>query len=200
MKNSFLSFFVLLLLTSSCKNSAEDYFKQGNDSLTVGADKASIKLYDKAIALKSDYAWAYGNRGFAKIKIMDYKGALQDLEKANKLDPKTKEVYYSLGLVKAYLKDYTGAIKMYTAGISLDPKLAACYYGRAGVKEETKNYIEALADYNQAILLAPEGRTYHNRGLLKMILNDKDGACADFHKALELGIKWAKDDIEKNCK
>lgn len=46
---------------------------------TMDNNKAAVALYDKAISLKPDYIWAYGNRGSTKDGVGHYKSALRDL-------------------------------------------------------------------------------------------------------------------------
>lgn len=58
----------------------------------------------------------------------------------------------------------------------------------------------AIADYNKVIQQNPKHtQAYYNRGLSKMILNDKNGACLDWSKAGELGDPDAYDLIKKYC-
>ena len=47
---------------------------------------AAIEYFDKSIELKPDFAYAYSNRGFAKLNLNDIKGAYKDLRKSIELD------------------------------------------------------------------------------------------------------------------
>jgi hypothetical protein len=56
-------------------------------------------------------------------------------------------------------------------------------------------------DCNTAINLdANNSRAYLQRGLSKIALDDKTGACIDMNKALSMGSKEAPDWIAKYCK
>ena len=47
--------------------------------------------YSWAIALKSDYADAYTNRGNAKSELEDYEGTIADYDRAIELNPALKD-------------------------------------------------------------------------------------------------------------
>ena len=50
------------------------------------------------------------------------------------------------------------------------------------------------------IELNPKNKeAYSNRGIAKLNLKDKNGACLDWSKAGELGYEEAYDMIKKNC-
>jgi len=50
----------------------------------------------------------YINRGIAKNDLKDYRGAIQDYNKAIEINPKIAQVYYFRGLAKIYLGDENG--------------------------------------------------------------------------------------------
>ncbi len=56
----------------------------------------------------------YFNSGKAKYKLKDYKGALQDFNKAIELNPKYPEAYNNRGIAKAQLQDYRGSFISHT--------------------------------------------------------------------------------------
>jgi len=56
--------------------------------------------YNKAIKLNPKLAQAYLNRGFAKAKLGDYKGAIEDYNKGIKINPKYAGAYFWRGLIK----------------------------------------------------------------------------------------------------
>lgn len=185
---------VLLLSMISCKRSAESYFKEATDSLHEGNFKIAESLYNKAIELKPDYAFAIANRGFARFGLSNYKGSLTDYEKAISLDSLLKKnSYYVIACDKHGLKDYSGALQDFEKAISLEPKKAANYAARADTKKEMNDLQGALNDYDKAIALNPGNKIYYIfRGLLKNDLKDKNGACIDLKKARQLGDKSAE--------
>ena len=70
----------------------------------------------------------------------------------------------------------------------------------ANVKNIAHDYKGAIGLYDKAIALNPNnGLSYYNRGIAKLNLSDKTGACPDFKKASQLGYKKAEESISKFC-
>lgn len=65
--------------------------------------KGAIEMFNKAIELNPNFAYAYSNRGFAKMNLGDMKGAYQDIKKSLAIDNKNSYAYKNLAIV--YLKD-----------------------------------------------------------------------------------------------
>ena len=55
----------------------------------------------------------FNEKGIEKYNSKDYLGALQDYNKAIKLDPDYSNAYYNRGLSKSELKNYSGAMQDY---------------------------------------------------------------------------------------
>jgi len=78
----------------------------------------------------------YFNSGKAKYKLKDYRGAIQDYNKAIELNPKYPEAYNNRGFAKVELKDYKAAIQDYTKAIELNPNYADAYNNRGIAKAQ----------------------------------------------------------------
>ena len=66
----------------------------------------------------------YLESGNTKYNQQDYKGAIQDYNKAIELNPSDAEAYNNRGNAKDILKDYRGAIQDYNKAIELNPNYA----------------------------------------------------------------------------
>ncbi len=62
----------------------------------------ALEFFDKAISLKPDFAFAYSNRGYAKLMLGDIKAAFKDVNKSLDLDKTNAYAYKNLALI--YLK------------------------------------------------------------------------------------------------
>ncbi len=69
----------------------------------------AIKDFNKCIEIKGDYAPAYNNRGSAKMKKEDYRGALADFDKAIQLDRSYANAYVNRGTANEMNRDAAGA-------------------------------------------------------------------------------------------
>ena len=111
------------------------------------------------------------NKGLEKFNRCNYRGSIQEYDKALHLNPLNLDVYINRGNAKSKLGDYLGAIKDYDTGIIqeaifLEPK-SDTYYSRSVAKRALKMLDESFEDIDKAIELddsIPE--YYYERGQL----------------------------------
>ena len=76
----------------------------------------------------------YFNSGIAKHNLREYRGAIQDFNKAIEIAPNYADAYNSRGNAKNQLQDYRGAIQDFNKAIELNPKYAVAYFSRGIAK------------------------------------------------------------------
>ncbi len=82
----------------------------------------AIEDCNKAIEVDPNYAKAYRYRGYLKYDLEDFKGAIEDFNKADKIAPNDDAWYYDKrGSTKEFLNDYEGAIEEYIKAIKIYP-------------------------------------------------------------------------------
>jgi tetratricopeptide (TPR) repeat protein len=191
-----------------------DYVVLGDQNLILAktnADKDSINkalkgalaAYSNEIEFNPGSAHAYSGRGEARFLLGDYRGAILDCRKSTELDPSGAEAYCILGRAEQAVGDFRSAIREYGKAIDMNPHHSAInmtYYYRGFAKSESGNDAAAILDYNKSIDIAPDALVYLKRGISKMNLVDKKGACLDFNKAKELGNREAAEMAGKYCK
>ena len=149
----------------------------------------------------SQTAEDYLNMGLEKANNQDYKGFIEDLNKAIALDPKYEVAYYNRGTAKMLLEDYNGAIADFSKAIEIKPLNTAAYTNRGNTKSYLKNYIGAISDFSKAIEIDSSFfAAYQSRGAAKIEIGQNESACLDFEKALSLGSPQANWSINKYCK
>jgi tetratricopeptide (TPR) repeat protein len=102
-----------------------------------------------------DPSWSsYLVRGWAKEKLGDSKGAMEDYAQAIKINPNGVQGYFNHGLLREQAGDYRAALDDYTQAIarcsSEDRDRGHCapyYFHRAKVKEKHGDRQGAQADY-----------------------------------------------------
>ena len=66
---------------------------------------------------------------------------------------------------------------------------------------DLKNWEKAITDLDKTIDLNPQyDIAYVLRGNSKIEIGDKQGACKDYHIALDLGRKEVQENIDEYCK
>ena len=78
--------------------------------------------FDRAIKLKSDFSFAYYNRGHAKFHKGDLNGALVDYSKSIELNPKDADAFANRGIIKDKMGDVNGSLADFRKAIELNPK------------------------------------------------------------------------------
>jgi tetratricopeptide (TPR) repeat protein len=61
--------------------------------------QGSLKYFDDALKLNPKFAYAYNNRGYAKLQLNDIKGARQDITKSIELDPENSYAFRTMALL-----------------------------------------------------------------------------------------------------
>jgi tetratricopeptide (TPR) repeat protein len=117
--------------------------------------------------------------------------------------------YYNRGVLKYQMGDYPSAIDFFIQSLKVNPEtddfLIYSYLGNARSKMHLFN--DAIGDYDKALELQPKSvmdysdwiKNYYNRGVAKYFMDNMDGACRDWKKALEMGFGPAHDYLMKFC-
>ncbi|MCL5992296.1 MAG: tetratricopeptide repeat protein, partial [Bacteroidetes bacterium] len=69
----------------------------------------------------------YLKKGNAKINSGDYRGAIQDYNKALELNPNSDDAYNNRGVAKNELGDFRGAIQDFNKALELNPNFPKVY-------------------------------------------------------------------------
>jgi tetratricopeptide (TPR) repeat protein len=75
--------------------------------------QGSLELFDKAIRLNPDFAYAYNNRGYAKLQLNDLKGAQEDILRSIDINKENSYAYKTYAeLLLAQKKDKQACEKL----------------------------------------------------------------------------------------
>ncbi|WP_373539585.1 trypsin-like peptidase domain-containing protein [Chamaesiphon sp.] len=180
----------LTAVTQNQSPRADDYFALANQKYERGNYRGALADYDRAIALKPDYAKAYRARSTVKSgKIGDPQGALADLNRAIDLDPNDGLAYGIRGFIKYNLDDSQGAVADLNRSIQLTPGNSNAYALRGGIKYQKLNDPQgALTDLDRSIQLDPSSANpYLLRGILKyQSFKNSQGGLADLNRNIQL--------------
>lgn len=98
-------------------------------------------------------------------------------------------------------KQYEKAISYYNKAMAIHADKDFIYFNRGNSKCALKNYKDALADYNKTIALNNKyAEAYYQRALVKFVLGDKEGGCADLKTAKKLELTGVNNTLKRYCK
>ena len=102
--------------------------------------------------------------------------------------------------VRLLYKKNNKAIEHFNKALELNPELVEAIVYRAKVYINNADYNKAVKEVTRAIEKDPNhGDAYKTRALAKFYLDDRDGSCADYLKADELGVPNLENKI-RHCK
>lgn len=117
--------------------------------------------------------------------------------------------YFNWGVVRYQMGDYANAINYFKKAVSVNPETDdfMLYAFRGNAYSKKGLYNDAIGDFDRALSLEPKDimdysnwvKNYFNRGVSKYYLDDLNGACRDWNKALEFGFGQAHDYVLEYC-
>jgi len=131
--------------------------------------------------------------GFIDLQMQNYKDAVDPLEQAIQINPKSPEAHLNLGNVYDGLKRYDDAVREFKKVIELQPtnapaaKQADPWYNLGSVYYKQRKWPEAISAYQKSAALNPKD-PYVMDGLGYVLLETGDtrGAIAAYEKATRL--------------
>jgi tetratricopeptide (TPR) repeat protein len=133
--------------------------------------------YDKALSFFSTYKPgeilypdAMYSSGYCKFMNGDYKEAIEDWETAK----------------KEGMPD-------------CDNRLAQAYFKLGNQYHQEKKYPPAIACYTKSLELVPDVNVLFNRGISYLYLGEKEKACEDWKRVMELGSEESLPLIQEYC-
>jgi tetratricopeptide (TPR) repeat protein len=155
--------------------------------------------YQQAIGYQPDFALAYNNMGSVKILMGDYVGAIANYSKALELDPSLFIALNNRGYARYYTEDAEGALLDFNAAITNSDQFAYALLNKASLLAGQGELEPALSILDGTLEEHPDDALlYLNRGLIRELLGDPEGACNDWNMALALGAEEAAEYL-KEC-
>jgi tetratricopeptide (TPR) repeat protein len=161
--------------------------------LSMGGYTESVDYFDKAIAIKPDFADAWFYRGLALLELRQcgdspstyevtrngktkkivvvrrqLSEAIESFDRAITVDPSHAEAWLYRGIALHYWEKYSEAIASFDKTISIKPEIAEVWFYRAGTLWKLHQLTEALTSFDMAISIKPDNaEAWFYRGILK---------------------------------
>lgn len=151
----------------------------------------AIKDFEKVIELNPKLpmpAWVelYLGLGTVYQENGEYARALDNLDKALRLDPSNTKIFLNRGNTHFFLKNFDRALVDINKSLELK-EIPLGYYSRAKVLEAIGETDKAIIDYTKAVELNGQfAEAYSNRGLLYGKKRSVESALKDFTRAISI--------------
>ncbi|MBS1501032.1 MAG: tetratricopeptide repeat protein [Bacteroidetes bacterium] len=181
-------------------NYSKVYFYRALAKYHLNDLQGSIDDYSISIEKNNQLSSSYDNRGYSKFLLGNNEEALKDYNKSIELNPQNQRCYVNRGGLEYKLERYKDALSDFKIALTLKSSVEL-YYDIGSSELALKNYKNAVEAFDKYLVTHTDNSSaYLMRGLAKVNLNDKEGGCPDFQKALALGNKDAQEAINEFCK
>lgn len=137
-----------------------------------------------------DLARTFNNRGNAYAAKAQYDHAIQDYDRAIKLNPKDAIVRNASCWARAIVGELEQALKDCDTSLTLKPDHASTLDSRALVRLKRNDFHKAIADYDAALKSNPKlAGSLYGRGIAKQRKGDSAGGNADIADAKAIDVK-----------
>ncbi len=151
-----------------------------------GDPALQIRELDASLGAGIPFAWAHLNRGIARRKVGDLRGAIADYDEAVRLAPSWAESYANRGFAREEVGDRDGARQDYDRAVALDPGLFEARMNRGIFRQESGDVAGALEDVTAAVGARPDhGEARRRRASILRELGEYAGARAELDRLLQ---------------
>ncbi len=177
------------------EDSGELWLIYGNQLHRTRQYEKSVAAFDRTIAKGQLLTGNYGKAlSLARLGKLDLASAA--IAKAIAAVPaKERASYYYFWRYQSAIfrerEQYAQALESIDIAIKLEPQDRTSVNGKANILFEQKQYAAAIKIYADMIREREDGYAYHNRGLAKANLGDKQGAIADYDRAIKINPNFA---------
>jgi tetratricopeptide (TPR) repeat protein len=126
------------------------------------------------------------DKGWEKIEMKDYYGAIYDFSSFLKENPNSAEAYAGRAKARLEIEDVNNAEKDAEQAIEKDPDYEMGYAVLAEIQSSAREYGKALSNINKAYQINPDDPYILNRKIFILFLNDQKKEAEELlDKALE---------------
>ncbi len=147
----------------------------------------ALASYDKALAIKPDYADALYNRGNTLKELGRGEEAVASYDKALAIRPNHADAYNNRGNALLQIRRPAEALASYDKALAIKPDNAEALNGRGNALKDLGRVEEALASYDKAVAVKPDAiGALNNRGIALKQLRRLEEAVATYDRLLTI--------------
>lgn len=165
---------------------ADGYLGRARMTMAKGDTVAARADIDHALEIDRNAVNGYIMRADIAINsAQDYSQALEDMNRAIRLQPKYAGFYINRAFLRHELDDYYGAMADYDYALQLDPLNTVALFNRAMLRAEVHDFNKAIDDLNMVEeLKGPDFKLLYNRAIVRSRIGQYKEALADIDKVV----------------
>ena len=154
----------------------------------LGELEGSVKMFEMAVSLKSDYTEAHKNLGIVFKDLGQFDAAIESFKTAIFYESDYEDAHYNLANTLKDSFKFDDAVKSYKKAIEINPSLEVAYNNLGNILVTDFNKLEeASLCFEKAIEINPNfAEAYSNLGNLMRELNRLDEALSYYESAIKL--------------
>ncbi|MDE5727119.1 MAG: tetratricopeptide repeat protein [Duncaniella sp.] len=151
---------------------------------TVGAGED----IEKALSINRNSVNGYIMRADIAInQAKDYAAALEDMNRAIRLQPKHAGFFINRAFLRYMTDDFQGAFADYDYALQLEPQNTIALFNRGLLRSEVHDTDKAVQDFSSVLDLNPDDhKALYNRAIILSETGQLDRAIADLDKLIEI--------------
>ena len=151
----------------------------------IGSIESAIKEFQKAIAMKPDYAEAHYNLGVVFQKNDQIDEAFRSYEKAIEINHVYPQAHNNMGMINLKQRDLNEAVKSFEWAVAYNPSYVEAHSNLGASFQELRFFQKAKDQYVKALSINPKfSQALNNLGAICEIFGLKDQALENYNKAI----------------
>jgi len=180
-------------------NDISEYIKTGREALRTMDYKKALDAFNRAVDCDSNNAWALAGRAETLWLLEKFDQAIEDVEKAVRINPDKADSYLIRGNIRFSLREYDKALQDYDRVLSIDGKNTAAMLGKAkslgvlgkiGEAMEIIGKIKKTAEDPQSLTITEADirqRNYDYEGAVKLYKQVLEKHPDDLYYLIQIG-------------
>jgi superkiller protein 3 len=212
MRLRILLFSLLLIFLANSgwtEESADEWFKKGNEASEAGDHEEAVRCFERTIALDPGHLGGFRNIGCVYGMRGMWDEAIEPFIKALAINPNDAQIHYNLGFCWYKRGMFDEAIAEFEKAVALNPEFRDAYHNLGIVYGKKEMFSQAIPMFRKAVEIGPDNAEthfslgkaykevgddmlaadhYYKAGILYLQKGHREGALAAYEKSQGGGL------------
>jgi len=143
------------------QESAEEWFKKGNEATEARDYEKAIRCFDRTVALEPNHLGGYRNMGCVFGMRSMWDEAIEPFKKALAMNPDDAQIHHNLGFCWYKKGMLDEAVAEFEKAIALDLEFRDAYHNLGIVYGKKKMFDKAIPMFKEAVKIRPDNADTH---------------------------------------